>query len=309
MDVDRDGDLDVVVAYLGSGRPTDDLIGGVQLLINEGAAGFRSMPILTGVARVADVQPGDFDGDGDMDFAVAVFGGWTVGYLAWLEQVSPLHFNEHRVITKNGGIHVPVLDIDADGDLDFIGLLSQHHEEVSAFVNDGKGRFTETILWKAPHPIYGSSGIALADLDGDRDLDVVYTNGDAHDMDTAAKPYHGVQWLENRGKLRFEYHEIARLYGAYGASVSDLDGDGDPDIVVTSQINKWQDDDAESLVWLSNDGKGSFKKHLISRFPYELVTVDAADLNGDGKADLVSGAMHLKPPDKRITRATIWYQQ
>ena len=309
VDVDADGDTDVVVSILGSGFPTDDLVGGVALLINEGAAGFRSLPILQGVARVADAEAADFDGDGDIDFVVAVFGGWTTGHLAWLEQVSALHFTEHRIHVKNGGIHVPVLDLDGDGDMDFIALLSQYHEEVTAFVNDGHGSFTPTILWKAPHPLYGSSGITLADLDADHDLDVVYTNGDAHDMDTEAKPYHGVQWLENRGGLKFDYHEITRLYGAYGSAVGDLDSDGDPDIVVSSQINRWGDGDGQSLIWLENDAKGSFKRHLISRFPPELVTVDVGDLNGDGKADIVSGAMHLKPPSNLITRATLWLQQ
>jgi len=309
VDIDGDGDLDVVVAMLGSGRPTDELVGGVVLLLNEGPQGFRPLVIAADLPRVADAQAGDFDGDGDIDVVAAVFGGWTVGKIIWLEQVAPLEFVEHLVLEKNGAIHVPIEDIDGDGDLDFFTVLSQHHEEVLAFLNDGKGSFEARVLWKAPHPLWGSSGITPADLDGDGDTDLVYTNGDAHDMDIAAKPYHGVQWLENRGDLEFVYHDVTRLYGAYGSSTGDLDGDGDLDIVVTSQINEWAGDEAESLIWLENDGSGTFTRRLIARFPHELVTSAIADLNFDGKADVLTGAMHLAPPTDMLSRVTLWIQR
>jgi hypothetical protein len=309
LDIDGDGDLDVLAAVLGSGRPTDEPVGSVVLLINEAPRGFRVEMVASDLPRVADARPGDFDGDGDLDIVAAIFGGWTVGRLVWFEQVAPLQFVEHLVHEANGGIHVPVEDIDGDGDLDFFAVVSQHHEEVLAFLNDGSGHFEARVLWKAPHPLWGSSGITPADLDGDGDTDLVYTNGDAHDMDVAAKPYHGVQWLENRGGLEFVYHDITRLYGAYGSSTGDLDGDGDLDIVVTSQLNEWADDTAESLIWLENDGSGAFTRRLIARFPHELVTSAIADLNFDGKADVLTGAMHLKPPGEIVSRVTLWLQR
>ena len=81
------------------------------------------------------------------------------------------------------------------------------------------------------------------------------------------------------------------------------------DIVVTSQLNEWADDTAESLIWLENDGSGAFTRRLIARFPHELVTSAIADLNFDGKADVLTGAMHLKPPGEIVSRVTLWLQR
>ena len=82
-----------------------------------------------------------------------------------------------------------------------------------AFLNEGDGRFRKETLYAAPHPAYGCSGIQLVDLNGDGRLDVLYTNGDVLDSPYLLKPYHGVQWLENRGttdRLDFEHRPIAR---------------------------------------------------------------------------------------------------
>ena len=72
---------------------------------------------------------------------------------------------------RTGAIHVPTIDIDKDGKPDFIALLAQQHESVIAFVNRGKGlEFTPKIIYEAPHPNWGSSGIDLVDLDKDGNL-------------------------------------------------------------------------------------------------------------------------------------------
>ena len=60
-----DGRLDIVVGCLGAMAPTDDPVGRVVLLSNTGAMQFAPITILDHVARVADVEPGDFDNDGD----------------------------------------------------------------------------------------------------------------------------------------------------------------------------------------------------------------------------------------------------
>ena len=77
------------------------------------------------------------------------------------------------------------------------------------------------------------------DLDQDGDIDFIYSNGDAFDVPAAQstsmlRPYHGVQWLENRGRRGFVSHDLLRYYGAFSPIPADLDEDGDTDIVVTS---------------------------------------------------------------------------
>src|SRR5207237_8018061 len=115
---------------------------------------------------------------------------------------------------RHGATHVPVADLNGDGKPDFVALMSQEHETVVAFLNEGGGRFRKETIYTAPHPSFGSSGIQLVDLDGDGDLDVLYTNGDSLDAPYLLKPYHGVQWLENTGSFPFTHHRLADVYAA-----------------------------------------------------------------------------------------------
>ncbi len=307
LDCDSDGDLDIVVAVLGHLMPSDALVGKVVCLINDGESKFTPRTILQGVPRVADVQPGDFDQDGDLDYVVAMFGWRKSGEIGWLEQLSNGTFKRHTISKKHGAIHVLPVDLNQDGRLDFVALFSQEYEEVVAFLNQGEGRFDPHPLYQADNPLFGSSGIELVDLDQDGDLDILYTNGDALDRDDPSpKPYHGIQWLENRGSLKFVYHDVARFYGVYRAVAGDLDNDGDLDIVAASLFNQWDDQIRQSLIWLENDGSHHFTPRAITNRPSHLVTVDLGDLNGDGLIDIVAGGMHVFPPFDRVGRVTLW---
>ena len=290
FDIDDDGDLDIVVGSMGSLQPTDDPLGKVVLLTNDGTQSFSQKVIMDGVSRVADVRPGDFDNDGDVDFIVAVF-GFREGSIHLLEQTHDGRFTPSVLSEKNGGIHLPTIDLDGDGRLDFIALLSQENEEIVAFLNRGRLRFRPLILFAAQNPLYGSSGVELVDFDQDGDQDIVYSNGDAWNLESPTKPYHGIQWLENKGELRFEYRDIHRLYGVYRAIPADMDGDGDLDVVATSMFNQWSDEKRQSLVWLENDGEQRFVARKITNDPNHLITADVADLNGDGRPDIVAGVV------------------
>ena len=302
-DFNDDGHPDIVVADVGSTTPTDDKVGRVLLMTNDGETSFSTRTLLDDVGRVSDVRPGDFDQDGDTDFIVGVFGFLKAGQIGWLEQQSDGSFTYHRVSAKTGTVNVSPVDLNGDGRLDFIALISQVREEVSAFINQGDGRFTEHVLYKADSPTYGSSGIELVDLDEDGDVDILYTNGDAFDLSTPMiRPYHGVQWLENRGDFQFVFHDLIRFYGAYRAVPADLDDDGDLDVVATSLINDWSDPERKSLLWLENDGSEQFTPHGIAHSPTSLISADVADMDGDGRLDIVTGSMHQYSADEQNSR-------
>ncbi len=310
LDADGDGDLDVAVASLGSLAPTDGLVGGVVLL-ERGPRGYTRRVLLQDVGRVADVRAGDLDEDGDEDLAVAAFGHVAVGSIGWLEQRASGEFVYHELEQVAGASHVPVVDIDGDGHLDVVALVSQASERVDAFLGRGDGTFVKRTLYRAPTPLFGSSGIAPADLDGDGDLDLLYTNGDAFDVPAAGsttmlRPYHGVQWLENRGRRGFVRHDLLRYYGAFSPIPADLDGDGDLDIVATSLVSDWADPERRSLIWLENDGEQRFTPHGIAGAPTHLVAADVADLDGDGRPDIVAGGLHMFGPYDRLGRVTLW---
>ena len=143
-------------------------------------------------------------------------------------------FVKSTIDSRTGTIHVPVIDLNGDGKPDFVALISQEHETVVAFINEGGGKFTPKTLYQAPHPAWGSSGIQLVDLNGDGKVDVLYTNGDILDEPYLWKPYHGIQWLENKGNLEFEYHRIADMYGVHNAVAANITGGPLPDVLAVS---------------------------------------------------------------------------
>ncbi len=302
-DFDGDGDLDLLVASLGELFPSDLRIGSVVVLENDGEQRFTSRVAAEGLPRVADVRAGDLDGDGDLDLAAAAF-GYDRGETLWLENRGDWAFEVHVLQRFSGAINAIAADLDADGAGDIVALISQEWEEIWAFPGP---ELRPRLLWGTTNPDFGSSWITLVDLDRDGDPDILHSNGDAFDYAPAnSRPWHGVQWLENRGDMRFEPHRIADLQGASSPQAADLDGDGDLDVAVVSAYNQWDDESAHSLVWLENNGRMQFAMHRIARAPTHLITLAAGDLDGDGDADLVTGGMHISGPYDRMSRVTVW---
>ena len=305
-DVDDDGDLDLLVAEMGMIFPNNDKIGAVVVLENEENERFSNHILVENVARVTDVEPGDFDGDGDIDLAVGQF-GYDDGEIRWMENLGNWRFESHELLNRSGTIHTPVGDMDGDGDLDIVALVSQEWEEIYIFENDGRANFITNQVYGSSNEDFGSSGISLVDLDHDGDLDVIYSNGDAFDyIPPAPRPWHGVQWLENRGGLDFEYHRIGDFPGAFSAQAVDPDQDGDLDILVLSMFNQWNDLSSQSMTWFENDGSMQFTLRDLASTPTHLLALDHGDMDGDGWVDFVTGGMHAYPPYDRMSRITLW---
>jgi hypothetical protein len=297
-DLDGDGLRDLLVADLGAFYPGDHEKGAVIWLRAIPTGGYAPVT-WGGFPRVADVEAADVDADGRLDLLVSAFGWWRKGQLALL-LARPAADAEHgfaRAVLdrRPGPIHVVPADLDGDGKLDFVALIAQEHEAVVAFLGDGRGGFGARTLYAAPHPSWGSSGLQLADLDADGDPDVLLTNGDMFD-DDVLKPYHGIQWLENRGGLRFEARPLARLAGAHRAVAADLDGDGDLDVVASAftGLAGGPEPRLPSLVWLEQVKKGRFERRTIAVGRPSYPTLDVADVDGDGDLDVVTGTFLLR---------------
>jgi hypothetical protein len=308
-DVDGDGDLDLLVALMGQVFPSNDKIGSVVILENNGRQAFVAHTVLERVARVTDVRGADFDRDGDMDLVVGQF-GYDDGETRWLENRGAWQFQSHLLQSLSGVIHVIPADVDQDGDQDFVSLVSQEWEEIYLFENDGRANFKPHLVWGSANEDYGSSGISLVDMNRDGLLDILYTNGDAFDyLPPRPRPWHSVQWLENKGKFSFEHRPIGRFEGTSGAAAGDVDGDGDLDVVAVSCYNFWEKPETQSIVLFENDGKMVFTRHDIAHSPTHLIAVEAADLNSDGRPDFVTGRMNVYPPFSNDGRVVLWLNQ
>lgn len=301
VDYDGDGLLDIVVADLGVYPLTTELAGKIILLRQQASGKFAREILFDGLGRTSDVRVLDLDQDGDKDIAVAVFGGAT-GEIFWMENLGSGKHRKHLLFELSGALNVSAGDINGDGKVDLVSLIAQEHEMIMGFINQGNGNFKREILARAPHPMFGSTAMVLIDLDGDQDLDIVFTNGDAFDTQVDPKPYHGVQWLENLGNLKFQFHNIGRFYGAASVAVGDLDLDGDLDLIVGSWVNYWDDPKRHSMVWYENNGRQEFTPHPIADAPAGIVTIALEDVTGDGRPDIVAGSFRMDLFDKVLAQ-------
>jgi hypothetical protein len=304
VDLDRDGKQDLLIADLGDFMPGDHEKGSIVWLRQTGPLQFEKHVLVEKVARAADVQAADFNGDGKLDLVVAAFGWHTVGGIYLYENQttdwSQRKFEGYPVDARPGGIHVPPVDLNGDGRMDFVALISQQYEHVVAFFNRGPGKgFRPETLFRALVPVWGSSGIQLVDMDRDGDLDLLMTNGDSLD-DFTVRPFHGVRWFENQGSFPWPQHDLAIMPGVHRAQAADLDGDGDQDVVAAAFLPNAEHPSFQamerqgsltpftSLGWLEQTRPGVFALHPLETGKLTHTTLDLGDFDGDGDIDIVT---------------------
>ena len=319
-DLDGDQAIDLVVADQGGYLPHDHHRGRVVWLRPQNEEdSFEEIVVASGLARAVDVRPADFDADGDLDLIVAEFGWYRTGGIVLLRNVAgpgerPV-FEPEKLDPRPGTIHVPVHDFNHDGRPDFAALVSQEYECVEVFINQGDAQFHLSTLWAGPDLTFGSSGIELVDMDRDGDMDVLYTNGDAFD-NTYANPSHGVQWLENQGRLEFAYHRLTDLPGAYRALPGDIDLDGDLDIIAVAFLPldvkpaTMATTSLGSILCLEQTEPGVFVRHTLEAGSPYYATLELADFDDDGDLDFaVAMGPHVASARQGSHWLAVWWNQ
>ena len=249
---------------------------GVEVEFDAAVSFAAQRDITTDADWARSVYAADLDGDGDPDVLSA---SWDDDKIAWYENLGGGSFSAQRVITTdaNGASSVHAADLDGDGDVDVLST-SVFDTKVAWYENLGGGSFSvQRVIATGASP----SAVHAADLDGDGDADILPTN--ASDA---------IVWYENLGDGAFSTRHVIAISaeGAVSTSVraADLDGDGDADVLWGSNVD-------DAIRWHENLGGGAFSAERVIIAPVantsqESMSVRAADLDGDGDADVLSAS-------------------
>ncbi|HSN93716.1 MAG TPA: VCBS repeat-containing protein [Anaerolineaceae bacterium] len=231
-DLDSDGDLDAFVTNW-NGQPD-------QVFINDGSGNFTDSGQKLGNWFGTAVSLGDVENDGDLDALVANNGESTDNApVLWLNDGTGVFTDSTQRLGFTNAYAAVLGDLDADGDLDAFIANSNHNgarPPDKVWMNDGKGIYTDS---GQSLGTYYSLTAALADLDGDGDLDAV----------TGCWRSSLKIWL-NGGKGTFTESEIKLVsFNSSGVAIADMDGDGDLDMFVST--NTWSSGNGRHKLWLN----------------------------------------------------------
>ncbi len=274
-DIDGDGLLDLVVA--GS--------------IGEGLCWYRfgtwhkTLVAQPSDQFTTDGALGDVDGDGDLDIVVPD-GNQGVN-LVWFRNPRPagdpaqgsLWQRVPVAALDDWGKDVEPADFDRDGRLDIAVRTSA---SALVFFQDAGTTWTRVML---ADPLTGE-GMFSGDVDSDGDTDLILAGF----------------WLENPSEhanprtAAWSMHVIdAGLYQEIKSVVADINGDGAMDVVYSCS------EDVGDVAWYSPNGgnpRGAWTKHVVVPGLYRGHTLQVADMDGDGRLDIIVGQMHTT--DERL---------
>ena len=286
----------MIACNIGVLNPNNGRYGKGQL-INIDASGKMQKDtgaLFDNLRRPVQINAADLNRDGKTDYIVCEFGN-LIGELSWMENLGNNQFTKHVLRPFPGAIKAYVNDYNNDGAPDIWVLFAQGEEGVFLFTNKGNGNFETKEVLRLP-AVYGSSYFELADFNKDGYPDIVYTCGDNADYSVVFKPYHGVYIFLNDKTNQFNQKYFFPINGCYKAIARDYDADGDLDIAAISFFADYEHQPEEGFVYLENEGNFNFRPYsLPEAYLGRWLTMDAGDINGDGKIDLVLGNFTLGP--------------
>ena len=263
-DVDGDGDEDLV--FTNALREV--------LLQRSSATGFVGLPapLFVAATTVRDLYLADADGDQDLDLFVASLGGNTSS-----ARLVEVHVNDgHGAFTSGTTIVAPqntgflelrVADVDGDRAVELVGLAGG---AVVLYGNDGAGVFAAPTVIDVPSP-QQPWHIELDDLDGDQDVDVLVSVIGGAPMRAYLN--------DGAGAFGPAQTRSTTLGLVNRFRVADVDRDGLPDIVTTTNLGL--------ELFLGLGGGTSGPALLVDTGTADGRTLRAADVDGDGDQDLL----------------------
>lgn len=194
-----------------------------------------------------------------------------------------------------GYISSVIADINEDGKPDIVTLIAQGNQHIVIYLNEGNEKFSRHVVIKNP-PSYGGNSIKVKDFDGDGHLDLALVSGDnmggnyVGNLSPSLRPRHGLRIYRNQGNLNFTEEYYYQMHGVTRAVDEDFDGDGDIDMAMVSLFPNWAMEEPETFVYLENQGNFNFTASSLPREFFSVwCDIEAADVNGDQKPDIVLG--------------------
>ena len=269
-DIDNDGDLDLFVGTQA----------GTSWLENTDGHGTFSVEHAISSKRYSFVHVDDLDGDGDVDFAAMRF---SEGYVWFKNTDAQGEFALGGLITPDWVTSPEVADVDGDGDLDLMATETLEDRIVWYEHLDGHGAFGPMRI--VPCSLEWPSSLALIDMDGDEDLDVVCGFGNINQ---------GALWFENvdgTGDFAIERPLDPHKGALACATGADLDGDGDADLLTATNWSTYPSShpvNSATISWFEVGRDVGFSPpRIVVNDPVSPSSILPADVNSDGEVDLI----------------------
>jgi FG-GAP-like repeat/Bacterial Ig-like domain (group 3) len=273
-DFNSDGKLDMAVPVYSISTPLSD----VTILLGNGDGTFTEGPATPATGQNANnAAVADFNSDGNADIAVSLPDANQVQVLlgngdGTFTALSPISVNEPY--------SVATADLNGDGRPDLIAVICAS-ESLEILLGNGDGTFTQK---SAPNVGGCPSSVTVGDFNGDGIPDLaVALNTNATGVSSV------VAILIGNGDGTFTQKTESPAVGDNPLSIAtgDFNGDGILDLAVA---NSFVDSGQPGTVTvLLGKGDGTFTPTAVSPavgvLPY---SVAVGDVNGDGKADLVT---------------------
>lgn len=268
-DLDGDGDMDVIAS-----TSTGTKVGWYENL--DGLGNFGSENIInTAVRGESVIYATDLDGDNDMDIISASNQDRKVAWYRNEDGLGNFGIQQFMAVQAISIRGMYAADLDNDGDLDVLSASSSDNK-IAWYENLGFGHFGQQIIISTQ--VDEANDIYVSDLDNDGDMDII----------SAASSSGEIAWYENLdGTGTFSNPHIisTQVIRLQGVLASDVDGDGDMDVLSASSID-------DKVAWYENlDGLGTFgNQRVITTNAEEAKKVYTADLDSDGDLDVLSAS-------------------
>jgi uncharacterized protein YuzE len=284
VDVDRDGDLDVILAVEGDVN---------RLYLNDGKArlSWRREAFGSVAHDTEHVLSTDFNRDGFAD----------VMFIAEDDQVHQLFLGDgkggftdasNRLPARSEGNGFAIGDLNRDGLPDVVLGNSGERGQNFLWLNDAArpGYFVDATRTHLPAVNDATQDIALADLDGDNDLDMVVAN---------EVPPNRLLLNDGRGRFTQAADRLPLAVDLHTREVHVFDAthDGKPDLLFLNLTSnaRGREKDPQARLFV-NDGRGRFVDETTSRLPANTFSSwggAVVDFNDDAHADLIVGAIEV----------------